>query len=62
MSAKQLEKDIGQDAQGALIKFFEAMERIDKQICPGIFDLFSFWNIKTMWCWWWEVLMNPKKL
>ncbi len=42
MSAKQLEKDIGQDAQGALVKFLEAMEKMDKQKRSGIlFDLFG---------------------
>ena len=42
MSAKQLEKDIGQDAQGALVKFLEAMEKMDKQTRSGIlFDLFG---------------------
>ncbi len=42
MSAKQLEKDIGQDAQGALIKFLEVMEKMDKQKRSGIlFDLFG---------------------
>lgn len=42
MSAKQLEKDIGQDAQGALIKFLGALEKMDKQTRSGIlFDLFG---------------------
>jgi len=42
ISAKQLEKDIGQDAQGALVKFLEAMEKMDKQKRSGIlFDLFG---------------------
>ena len=43
MRAKLLEKDIGQDAQVVLVKFLEAMEKMDKQKSSGIlfFDLFD---------------------